>query len=123
LKRPPARFAGDIDGRNGPRLSASANSLSTFSFLIFLYFAAFSVISVRERRWFWATMPSKTVMISVAGETVVGTLLTRVGLPGLTPLPWPQMVAIFACAMVSCLAVNDAVKVAMIKRRANAALA
>ena len=33
------------------------------------------------------------------------------------PLPWWQTLAIFAYAMVSCLVVNDAVKVAMIKWR------
>ena len=45
-----------------------------------------------------------------------GTVLTFVGLPGLMPLPWWQTLAIFAYAMVSCLVVNDAVKVAMIKK-------
>jgi hypothetical protein len=33
------------------------------------------------------------------------------------PLPWSQMLAIFVYAMVSCLVINDAVKVAMIKWR------
>jgi hypothetical protein len=42
------------------------------------------------------------------------TPLTRVGLPLLIPLPWPQTFAIFAYAMVSCLVVNDAVKLGMI---------
>jgi hypothetical protein len=50
-------------------------------------------------------------------EVLVGTTLTRVGLPGLRPLPWAQTLAIFAYAMVSCLVVNDAVKVAMIRWR------
>jgi H+-transporting ATPase len=31
-------------------------------------------------------------------------------------MPWWQMLAIFIYAMASCLVVNDAVKVAMIKR-------
>jgi hypothetical protein len=39
------------------------------------------------------------------------------------PLPWPQTLAIFAYAMVSCLVVNDAVKVVMIKWRVPAAIA
>jgi hypothetical protein len=39
------------------------------------------------------------------------------------PLPWPQTLAIFAFAMVSCLAVNDTLKVAMIKWRVPSALA
>ena len=46
------------------------------------------------------------------------TILTRVGLPGLKPLPWPQMLEIFGYAIVSCLVVNDAIKVLTIKWRA-----
>jgi H+-transporting ATPase len=33
------------------------------------------------------------------------------------PLPWWQVLAVFAYALVSCLVVNDAIKVAMIKWR------
>jgi hypothetical protein len=43
--------------------------------------------------------------------------MTFVGLPGLKPLPWWQMLAVFVYAMVACLVLNDAVKVAMIKWR------
>jgi hypothetical protein len=46
-----------------------------------------------------------------------------VGLPGLKSLPGWQALAIFAYAMVSCLVVNDAIKVAMIKWRIPAAVA
>src|SRR5579859_5756336 len=88
-------------------LATNDNALSTFSFLMLLYFAVFSVVSARERRWFWATMPSKTFMAAVAADALAGTLLTFVGLPGLKPLPWWQTVAIFVYAMVACLGVND----------------
>jgi plasma-membrane proton-efflux P-type ATPase len=104
-------------------LATSDKALYTFSFLTLLYFAAFSIVSARERRWFWATMPSKAVVVAVVAETLVGTVLTFVGLPDLPPLPWGQTLAIFAGALVSCLVVNDAVKVAMIKWRVPAAVA
>ncbi|HCG01836.1 MAG TPA: hypothetical protein DEV93_15000, partial [Chloroflexi bacterium] len=66
---------------------------------------------------------SKALLIALLADAVTGTTLTRVGLPGLMPLPWSQTVAIFAYAMVSCLIVNDAVKVVMIKWRVPAAVA
>ena len=97
-------------------LATSDDARYTFSFLTLLYFAAFSIVSARERRWFWATMPSKPVVAAVIAEILVGTVLTRVGLPGLVALPWPQTFAIFAAAMVSCLVANDAVKVALMSR-------
>ncbi len=104
-------------------LATSDRNLSTFSFLMLLYFGMFSIVSARERRVFWATMPSHTLMAALVGEVLVGTAVTRLGLPGLLPLPWSQTLAIFAYAMVSCLVVNDAVKVALIRWRVPAAIA
>jgi hypothetical protein len=98
-------------------LATNNNALYTFSFLMLLYFAVFSVVSARERHWFWATLPSKTFLSAIAADALAGTILTFVGLPGLRPLPLWQMLAVFAYAMVSCLVVNDALKVAMIKWR------
>ena len=97
--------------------------LHTFSFLILLYFAVFSVVSARERRWFWATIPSKSLIAALTADALVGTVLALVGLPGLAPLPWWQMLSIFGYAMVSCLVVNDAVKVILIKRLVPTAVA
>jgi magnesium-transporting ATPase (P-type) len=98
-------------------LATNINALYTFCFLMLLYFAVFSVVSARERSWFWATLPSKTFLSALAADAVIGTVLTLVGLPGLRPLPWWQMLALFVCAMIACLGLNDALKVAMIKWR------
>jgi P-type E1-E2 ATPase len=98
-------------------LATDNNALYTFSFLMLLYFAVFSVVSARERHWFWATLPSKTFLSALAADALAGTVLTFVGLPGLKPLPWWQMLAIFMYAIVSCLVVNDGLKVAMIRWR------
>ncbi len=103
-------------------LATNNNALYTFSFLTLLYFAAFSIVSARERRWFWATMPSKTLLAALLADVLTGTLLTFVGLPGLMPLPWWQTLAVLLFAMVSCLGLNDALKVAMIKWRIPAAV-
>jgi len=94
-------------------LATRAEALYTFSFLTLLYFAAFSIISARERRWFWMTRPGKAVVAALLAETLIGTGLTCVGFPGLVRLPWQQMLGIFAYTMVACLVVNDAVKVGL----------
>ena len=104
-------------------LATNDNALTTFSFLTLLYFAVFSIVSARERHWFWTTMPSKSLAGALVANALTGTILTFVGLPGLMPLPWWQTLMIFGYAMVSCLVVNDAVKVAMIKWRVPAAAA
>ena len=103
-------------------LAADNNALYTFSFLLLLYFAVFSVVSARERSWFWTTLPSKTFLLALVSDAIVGTALTFVGLPDLKPLPWWQTVEVFVYAMVACLGVNDAVKVAMINWRVPSAV-
>jgi H+-transporting ATPase len=104
-------------------LATSDNALYTFSFLTLLYMAVFSIVSARERRWFWTTMPGKTLIAALMADALAGTALTFVGLPDLMPLPWWQMLAIFCYAMIACLVVNDAVKVAMIRWRVVKAVA
>ena len=119
-----ATFVQDsITALSNTTTEGSSILVSIISFLALLYFAAFSIMSARERRWFWATMPGKTLMVAIMADVVAGTILTFVGLPGLMPLPWWQTLAIFIYAMVSCLVVNDAVKVAMIKWRVPSAVA
>jgi len=53
-------------------LATDNNALSTFIFLMLLYFAAFSVVSARERSWFSATMPSKTLLFALSADVLIG---------------------------------------------------
>jgi hypothetical protein len=97
-------------------LVSSNEALYTFSFLTLLYFAVFSIVSARERRRWWATMPSPALGMALALDALVGTLLTTLDLPGLQPLPAWQSLVIFGYAMVSCLVLNDAIKVTLLQR-------
>ena len=94
-------------------LAIHDEALFTFSFLLLLYLAVFSIVSARERRWFWTTMPSATLVAALAADLLAGTALTYAGLPGLMPLPWWQTLTLFGYAVVACLGVNDAVKVVL----------
>jgi len=104
-------------------LNTDSDALHTFSFLMLLYFGVFSVVSARERRWFWATLPSKTFRSAIGADAIIGTALTLIGLPGLRPLPWWQTLTIFVYAMAACLLLNDSLKVMMLKWRVPAAAA
>ena len=91
-------------------LGSNDNALYTFSYLTLLYMAIFSIVSARERRHFWSSSPSRALWLSLGGVTLMGTLLTYVGIPGLQALPWGQTVAIIGYAGVVCLVINDAIK-------------
>jgi hypothetical protein len=101
----------------------AGGGLHTFSFLMLLYFAVFSLVSARERSWFWASPPSRALIAALAAEALVGTGLTYAGLPGLAPLPWRQVLTLLAATMAFCLILNDTLKVAMIHWRVQKAAA
>ena len=63
-------------------LATNDNALYTFSFLLLLYLAVFSLVSARERRWFWATMPSKTLAGGPRGRCAHGHRPDVRGSPG-----------------------------------------
>jgi hypothetical protein len=84
-------------GRSRFGLATNDNALYTFSFLTLLYLAVFSIVSARERPWFWATMPSKTLVAALTLDALVGTGLTLVGPPG------PNAIALMADAHGICL--------------------
>jgi plasma-membrane proton-efflux P-type ATPase len=96
-------------------LSETDGSLFTFSFLTLLYLAIFSIISVRERNRFSASMPGRALLLALASDAAIGTALTFAGLPDLKALPWWQIVSIFGYAAFCCLVVNDLLKVAMLR--------
>ena len=97
-------------------LATNTAGLDTLSFLLLLYLAVFSILSARERRAFWSTMPSRSLSLALTADVVIGTALTLVGIPDLVALPWWQMLSIFVYAMSACLLVNDPIKVALINR-------
>lgn len=62
-----------------------------------------------------ASLKPRDEACASVSDALAGTVLTYVGLPGLMPLPWWLTLTLFGYAAVSCLVVNDAVKVAMIR--------
>jgi plasma-membrane proton-efflux P-type ATPase len=97
-------------------LPTDTAALHTFTFQTLFYFALFSILSMRERRRFWASRPSRTLILVLALDAVVGTALSTIGVPGLAPLPWRETLAVFSYAMICCLLVNDLLKAALTKR-------
>jgi plasma-membrane proton-efflux P-type ATPase len=101
-------------------LGPTSPALPTFTFQILLYFALFSLLCIRERGHFWASRPSKTLLLALGTEFVGGTVLSSVGIPGLVAIPVWVTLTSMAYAFVFSLWVNDALKVVWIRRSRNA---
>ena len=85
-------------------------ALYTFSFLTLLFFAIFSILVVRERRHFWSSRPSRTLLLGLGLDLIAGIIIGAVGVPGLVPLSAGQILVVLAYAFVFSLLVNDLIK-------------
>jgi H+-transporting ATPase len=97
-------------------LGAQPGQLQTFTFQTLLFFALFSIVSIRERRAFWASRPSTILAAALLGDAVVGVLIGAFGLIELSPLPLPVTMVVLGFALVSCLGINDAIKRLFLRR-------
>lgn len=95
-------------------LGSNEGQLQTFTFQTLLFFALFSLVSLRERRFFWASRPSTALTVALIAGGCVGILIGIFGLAEMRPLPLGQSAFIVSYALVFSLLVNDFVKTMMI---------
>jgi hypothetical protein len=60
----------------------AAAALHTFTFQILFCFSLFSILSVRERKRFWASPPSRALTLALLLDGLIGTVLSTTGVPG-----------------------------------------
>ena len=95
-----ARF--DLGNHNG--------QLQTFTYQLLLFFALFSIVSIRERRAFWASRPSLVLSLSLLADGLLGLAIGQIGLAELKPIPLTETALIFSFALVCSLGLNDLIK-------------
>ena len=98
-------------------LGRDAGRLPTFAFVTLLFFALFSLVSIRERRAFWSSRPSGTLTLALAVEACVGAVIGIFGLGDLRPLPPGQVLFVAAFALLCSLTLNDRVKLLLLAGR------
>jgi hypothetical protein len=90
--------------------------LDTFSFLTLLFFALFSIVSIRERRAFWRSRPGWILVAALVGDALIGAAIGSFGLAELHPVPFAQTAVIIVYALVCSLGVNDLLKTYLVDR-------
>ena len=85
-----------------------------FDFLAFS--ATLNILVVRERGRFWESAPSSLLAFSTAGDILAVFLISTFGVQELAPVsPWTTF-AVLAYSSVTCLLINDFVKVLLVRR-------
>jgi magnesium-transporting ATPase (P-type) len=97
-------------------LSGDIQALNTFGFEIMIYFAIFSLFVVRERRHFWNSRPSWTLLGVLALDAVLGAILATFGIFEMKPLPFPTTLIVIGYSFLFSLCVNDLVKYVLVRK-------
>jgi H+-transporting ATPase len=97
-------------------LGSNTGQLQTFSFELLLFFALFSIVSIRERHAWWSSWPSKFLCLGLCADACAGVAVSSVGLGELAPLPPRELLFVVAAALGCSLIVNDIVKTGVIAR-------
>ncbi len=97
-------------------LDSNLGKLQTFIFVWLTLSGYYTVISIRERRHFWESRPSKWLAFALVLNTLIVYVISTIGLPGLAPITSMEFLFIIVYGFVFCLLVNDLVKVPLAKK-------
>jgi H+-transporting ATPase len=91
-------------------------AINTFCFELLLFFALFSIIVVREKKHFWNSRPSNTVIFVILGDMLLGVMICTFGLLNFKALPFTQTLFVIAYALIFSFVINDVVKVYLLQK-------
>jgi H+-transporting ATPase len=97
-------------------LDSNIEKLRTFIFVWLTLSGYFTVLSIRERKHFWESKPSLWLTLALTLNTVIVYIISTIGLPGLISITVFEFVFLLAYGFVSCLLINDLVKVPLTKK-------
>jgi H+-transporting ATPase len=84
--------------------------LNTFVFDMLLFGGLFTIFVVRERGNFWKSKPSKLLLTAIVVDVIVSSLISIIGIPGLTPIPALYVAIVLGWFFFFGVLLNDQVK-------------
>jgi len=103
-------------GLHSLNLNADNKALSTYSFEIILYFGLFSLFVVREKRHFWSSWPSKTLLYLIIGDMILGVFLASFGLLTFKSIPLKDTLIVISYVAFISFTFNDWIKYVLLKK-------
>ncbi|MGC9211753.1 MAG: plasma-membrane proton-efflux P-type ATPase [Nitrososphaeria archaeon] len=103
-------------GVNYLGLLNSVNKLHTFAFELLMLSGMLTILVVRERKHFWNSRPSNTLLASIVADITLAIAISTFGIPGITPIPLIDSLTLLALSVLFMLGVNDFIKMAVLKK-------
>jgi H+-transporting ATPase len=97
-------------------LASNPDQLHMFILAFLVISGLFSLLIVRERRHFWNSHPSDALAITITLDILAVSILSLIGLPTLTAIPPSALGLILGYCVLTCLFLNDFIKIFIIKK-------
>jgi len=94
----------------------SIEQLRTFVFDFLVFSGYFTVMTVRERKHFWESKPSKLLALAMILNSIIVSVISITGAPGLSSITPSELLTVLTYSFVTCLLLNDFVKVFMVEK-------
>ena len=85
--------------------------LHTFVFDMLIFGGMFTILVVRDKGYFWESIPSKTLMTAICSDVVITFAISTFGIPGLMPIAANFIFLVMVWYFAFALIINDIVKV------------
>jgi H+-transporting ATPase len=92
----------------------------TFGFAYLNLAGLFTILSLRERGYFWKSRPSTFLSVTVFAEGLIVIFISLLGIFELAPLGYLAVSAIFVFTLLTSFLINDPIKVYLIRKFKNA---
>jgi H+-transporting ATPase len=97
-------------------LAGNIGRIYTFGFAYLVLAGIFNLFIVRERLHFWESRPSSLLVMTGVAEVLVVCAVSLFGFLGLSPIGLVPLLAVLAFSAVTSFAVNDSLKVSLLRR-------
>ena len=97
-------------------LVGNPEKIYTFGFAYFNFVGLFSILSVRERGYFWKSKPSNLLITAIFAEFVLVIIISIIGVLELAPINYILVLSLLAYTSLTTLVINDPIKVIMIRK-------
>jgi H+-transporting ATPase len=97
-------------------MSNDLGRLHMFIFTYLVFSGLFNVFVLRERRQFWHSRPSKTLLLAIIADVAIVSIISLFGFYNLSPITLAELGFAVVWAMINAFIVNDPIKVAIVAR-------
>jgi hypothetical protein len=97
-------------------LLENIKQLQTFTFQMLIYVELLDLLTLRERRHFWNSGPSRFLLLTITVDLAIVFMIAVFGLPGIAPISPTTALTVVGLSGLIVFLINDPIKVVLTRK-------